>query len=77
MAGAFLTIGIFVLAFTIAFVWLFWRVFTKAGFNGALALLCLIPSVGWLVCMVILAFGEWPSQRVAPVSTAVMPPTTL
>lgn len=76
MAGAFLTIGVLILAFTAAFVWLFWRVFTKAGFNGALALLCLIPSVGWLVCMVILAFGEWPNQRPV-VSTAVMPPTPL
>ena len=65
--GMFGFIMIFVVALTIAFVWLFWRVFQKAGYPGALGLLCLIPSVGPIVCMAILAFGTWPieTQRVA------------
>ena len=70
MMGTFVLIG---LAFIAVTVWLFWRIFVKAGFNGALGLLCLIPSVGFLICIIILAFGEWPSQRVAtPVGTMPM-----
>ena len=45
------------------FVWLFWRIFAKAGFSGAMGLLCLIPYVGVLICLLILAFGEWPNAR--------------
>ncbi|MDE2481735.1 MAG: hypothetical protein KGN02_06060 [bacterium] len=59
MIGTFLIIGLAFLAFTI---WLFWRIFTKAGFNGALALLNLIPSFGFLICILILAFGTWPNE---------------
>lgn len=59
-------IGIAVLVFTALFVWMFWRIFEKAGYAGALGLLCLIPSVGPLVCLLILAFGEWPAHRVMP-----------
>ncbi len=66
MVGAMMgTIIIIALAFIALTVWLFWRIFAKAGFNGALGLLCLIPSVGFLICIIILAFGEWPNQRVA------------
>ncbi len=70
MMGTFVLIG---LAFIAVTVWLFWRIFVKAGFNGALGLLCLIPSVGFLICIIILAFGEWPNQRVTtPVGTMPM-----
>jgi uncharacterized membrane protein YhaH (DUF805 family) len=48
-----------VIAFTI---WVYWRIFTKAGFNGALSLLNLVPGVGNLICMLILAFGRWPIE---------------
>ena len=48
-----------ILAFT---VWIYWRIFVKAGYNGALALLNLVPGVGPLVVMVILAFGRWPIE---------------
>lgn len=66
MAGGFmLTFFIVLVAITVLFVWLFWRVFTRAGYNGALGLLCLIPSVGVIVCMIILAFGTWPNERVS------------
>ena len=70
------TIVIVTLAFTVLFVWMFWRVFTKAGFSGALGLLCLIPSIGPIVCLVILAFSTWPNERatMAPV-TGTMPMT--
>lgn len=48
-----------VIAFTI---WIYWRIFVRAGFNGALSLLNLVPGVGNLICMLILAFGRWPIE---------------
>jgi hypothetical protein len=42
--------------------WVYWRIFAKAGYNGALSLLNLIPGVGPLICMIILAFGRWPIE---------------
>jgi hypothetical protein len=48
-----------VIAFTI---WIYWRIFTKAGFNGALSLLNLVPGAGQLICIIILAFGRWPIE---------------
>jgi uncharacterized membrane protein YhaH (DUF805 family) len=67
--GTFLIIG---LIFIVLTVWLFWRIFAKAGFNGALGLLCLIPSVGFLICILILAFGTWPNQANPPGSSMTM-----
>jgi uncharacterized membrane protein YhaH (DUF805 family) len=67
-----------IVAFTI---WVYWRIFVKAGYNGAMALLNLIPGIGQLICIIILAFGRWPieDQLAAalgqPVSPTV-PPTT-
>lgn len=73
MMGTFLIIG---LALTIFFVWMFWRVFAKAGYSGALGLLCLIPSIGPLICLVILAFSTWPNERqVTQVVTGTIPTT--
>jgi membrane-bound metal-dependent hydrolase YbcI (DUF457 family) len=60
--GMMLFIIIIVTAVTVFFVWLFWRVFTRAGMNGALGLLCLVPSIGPLICMLILAFSRWPIE---------------
>ncbi len=38
-----------------------WRICTRAGFSGALSLLHLVPFVGSLAVMAILAFSDWPS----------------
>jgi energy-converting hydrogenase Eha subunit B len=74
MSAFFGTIMIVGLAITALTVWLFWRIFAKAGFNGALGLLCLIPSVGIIICIVILAFGTWPIEmRNVPPGTTMMP----
>jgi hypothetical protein len=52
-----------VLIVAIAFtIWVYWRIFAKAGFNGALSLLNFVPGVGQLICMIILAFGRWPIE---------------
>lgn len=40
----------------------FWRIFRKAGFNGALSLLIFIPGVN-LLLLLFLAFTEWPVER--------------
>lgn len=48
-----------VVAFTI---WVYWRIFAKAGYNGAMSLLNLVPGVGPLICMCILGFGRWPIE---------------
>ena len=43
-------------------IWIYWRIFAKAGFSGALSLLNLIPGIGQLICVLILAFGRWPIE---------------
>ena len=54
---------ILMLAFIAFPVFCFWRIFTKAGHNGALALLGLIPGIGMIVVLCILAFGDWPALK--------------
>ena len=58
-----------------------WIICKKAGFSQWLSLLCLIPTLGILVLLYVLAFGDWPSQRaVQPLAytpPAPPPPTQL
>lgn len=72
-------VGIFCIAlvFTILYIWFYWRIFEKAGFSGALSLLCLIPGFGQLIAVLILAFGEWPIHQravTAPAPAPYVPP---
>ena len=62
MGAAILIIWLVMIAF---FVFLFWRIFTKAGMAGPLGLIALVPGFGWIICLCILAFSGW---RVAPAS---------
>jgi len=62
--GVFILIGLAFLAFLI---FLLWRIFTKAGLSSALSLLVLIPGVGSLVVLCVLAFADW---KVVPAPTA-------
>ncbi len=75
LAGGFLLTGIIIVcAFAVLTVWIFWRIFAKAGYNGALGFLCLIPA-GQVICLLILAFGTWPNERpIAPVSVTPYAP---
>ncbi len=50
---------LFAVAMYAIMVWLFWRIFAKTGMGGALSLLVLIPGVGGLVAICVLAFGNW------------------
>lgn len=70
-----------ILGFVAFTIWVYWRIFAKAGYNGALSLLNLIPGVGQLICLIILAFGRWPLEdqlaalQGQPVSPRVPPAT--
>lgn len=46
-----------------------WRILHRAGFNGAWALLMLVPVVGLLVPWVV-SFLKWPTDREARTSTS-------
>jgi hypothetical protein len=60
---AFAFVYLIVIGALVAFtIWIYWRIFARAGFNGALSLLNLVPGVGPLICMIILAFGRWPIE---------------
>lgn len=47
-----------------------WFICKKAGFSPWLSLLCIIPSLGTLVLLYVLAFAEWK----APSPLAAYPP---
>lgn len=49
-----------VVVVTALFIFCLWRIFSKAGYSGAMALIGLIPGLGPLICLCILAFGNWP-----------------
>ena len=62
IATAFLVYGIVLVGLIVFSIWVYWRIFAKAGYNGALSLLNFVPGVGPLICMIILAFGRWPIE---------------
>lgn len=52
-----------VIASAVLFLYPAWRIFGRAGFAPATALTVLIPFVGPLIAMAILAFADWPAAR--------------
>ena len=54
-----LVVLVIALAVTAVMIFLWWRVFSKAGYSGALGLLTLVPF-GCLIMLCILAFSRWP-----------------
>lgn len=61
--GAIFCSLLFVVVILAFFVVLFYRVFQRAGYNGWLGLLSLIPGIGSLICLCILAFDTWPAKK--------------
>ncbi len=55
----FAIIGIIAIASIVFSVIVYWRIFSKAGFSGALSLLMFVPIAN-IVMICILAFAEWP-----------------
>ena len=41
---------------------IWWRIFAKAGYSGALGLLMFIPLAN-LIVLLVLAFGKWPIEE--------------
>jgi uncharacterized membrane protein YhaH (DUF805 family) len=63
--GMLVLVGIAVLVLLAYFVFAvicWWKIFSKAGYSGALALLMLIPF-GELIVLGIAAFGKWPALK--------------
>jgi hypothetical protein len=81
LTAYFAIIGIIALASIIFSVIIYWRIFSKAGFSGALSLLMFVPIAN-IVMLCILAFAEWPiyqelnmlRQRVATMGGPQFPP---
>ena len=57
--GVLLFIFLFFVAMLVFFVYCLWRIFTKAGLSGALSLLVLVPGIGSIIVLCVLAFAEW------------------
>ena len=68
VAGAGIAMGfmcvIWIIAIAVAVVMIiaWWKIFAKAGYNGALALLNLIPFAG-IVLILWFAFTDWPIEK--------------
>jgi hypothetical protein len=60
MAGGFVIFGLIMLAIMIA---IYYVIIKKTGYNPLLALLMLVPGIGPLILLIMLAFTEWPIQR--------------
>jgi hypothetical protein len=70
MFGILMFIGLIFVAFVI---FLFWRIFTKAGLAGPLSLLILLWPIGLIVDLCILAFATW-NVVPAPPQYGTLPP---
>src|SRR5436305_12940710 len=62
LAAIILSSVIFSLVAIIFAVVIYWRIFSKAGYSGALGILMLIPIVN-IIMLCILAFGQWPIYK--------------
>ncbi|MCL1892867.1 MAG: hypothetical protein FWG02_01355 [Holophagaceae bacterium] len=63
LGGVCVLYAVIIIAVVVFPIYCFWRICVKAGYPGPMALLSLIPMVGMLILMCILAFGTWPNQR--------------
>jgi hypothetical protein len=69
VAWFFAFLGIIAVVYVIAallFIIPTWRILRRAGFAGALSLLHLVPVLGTLIVMAILAFVTWPAGEAQP-----------
>jgi hypothetical protein len=58
-----LAAGLIVLIFLAAVIWILGLIFSKAGYSFWLGLFGIVPGLGVLICILILAFGDWPVLR--------------
>ena len=62
LTGIILSSVIFSLVAIIFAVVIYWRIFSKAGYSGALGLLMFVPIAN-IIVLCVLAFGEWPIYK--------------
>ena len=62
VTGIFLSSVIFSLIVIIFAVIIYWRIFSKAGYSGALSLLMFVPIAN-IIVLCVLAFGNWPIYK--------------
>ena len=62
LTGIILSSVIFSLVAIIFAVVIYWRIFSKAGYSGALGLLMFVPIAN-IIVLCILAFGQWPIYK--------------
>ena len=60
--GYAIVVGLIMIASIIFAVIIWWRIFSKAGYSGAMSLLMFVPIAN-LIVLCVLAFGEWPIYR--------------
>ncbi|GCE11114.1 hypothetical protein [Tengunoibacter tsumagoiensis] len=58
-----LIIALVVLASIVLGIIIWWRIFSKTGYSGALSLVFLFIPFGAFILLLVLAFSEWPVQR--------------
>ncbi len=65
----FLVFCIVTLVVVLIKLFLWWKIFSKAGYSGAFAFLVFVPFVGSLIILCVLAFSRWPifDRAVPPV----------
>jgi hypothetical protein len=76
LSAYFLFIAIVGLALIALHVIVYWRIASKAGYNGALSLLMFVPLANFIV-LIIFAFSEWPIEhelRLARAGVGATPP---
>jgi len=59
MGPFFATFGLVMLLVCVFMIFCYWKIFSKAGYSGALSLLMLVPLVN-LIVFIWFAFAEWP-----------------
>jgi uncharacterized membrane protein YhaH (DUF805 family) len=57
-----LIFGLISIAAVVFAVIIYWKIFSKAGYSGAMSLLMFVPIAN-LIVLCVLAFGEWPIYR--------------
>jgi len=60
--GVILVLALIGLVSLLLTVILWWKIFAKAGWSGAMGLLMLVPLVN-IIMFFVLAFAKWPIQR--------------
>ena len=63
LGGAMLIVSLAISAVIIVLsIVIWWRIFAKAGYSGAMGLLMFIPIAN-IIVLLILAFGKWPIEE--------------